>query len=296
MGVRLWGSPGTLEGRQVVTQAGMTTMTADALSGGDWTSREVVAPVGPIVELGYETGRHSKAHTGNPGRRGCSGVNQAVGLQQGSRSHPGQPSVGSRAAKASSERRGYPLGTEQAAGPRAGPRARAVSGLCGRRGPPLGHGFLTHSGHSRALSQNRGLESGSAHSPQSVDVGRRQVHAPVRTHLRTRVHTSAGGPCAHRHGVPEPGTPSTWNTRLSPRPHTSRNLTDISSCAEHEHHTDSGDKASLLTAQDGVHHGGQLSSGEGSTTKTGVTPSPLLPSCLRAEATRHRGGQVTGRC
>lgn len=163
--------------------------------------------------------RHSKAHTGNPGRRGYSGVNQAVGLQKGSRSHAGQPSVGSRAAKASSERRGHPLGTEQAAGPRAGPRAMAVSDLCGRRGPPLGHGFLTSNWHSRALSQNRGLESGSTHSPQSVDVGRSQAHAPVRTHLCTRVHTSTGGPCAHRHGVPEPGTPSTWNTHLSPRPH-----------------------------------------------------------------------------
>ena len=46
---------GTLESRQVVTLAGMTTMTADTLCGGDWTSREVVAPLGPVVELGYET-------------------------------------------------------------------------------------------------------------------------------------------------------------------------------------------------------------------------------------------------
>lgn len=38
-----------------------------------------------------------------------------------------------------------------------------------------------------------------------------------------------------------------------------------------------GDKASLLTAQEGVCHGGQSSSSKGSTTKTGVTTSPLLP-------------------
>ena len=40
-------SSGTLEDRQVVAQAGMTMMTADTISGGDWTLREVAAPVAP---------------------------------------------------------------------------------------------------------------------------------------------------------------------------------------------------------------------------------------------------------
>ena len=70
-------SSGTLEGRHVVTQAGMTTMTADTLSGGDWTSREVVALLGPIVELGHETeaqqGSHREPGTARPlrGEPGC---------------------------------------------------------------------------------------------------------------------------------------------------------------------------------------------------------------------------------
>ena len=204
--------------------------------------------------------------------------------------------MGSRAAKASAECRGLPLGTERAAGPWAGARATAVSGLCGLRGPPLGHGFLARSWHCRALSQTRGLESGSVNSPQSVDVGRSQAHAPVRTPAHTRSHQHGRALCTQTRCARAGHAQRVEHTPVPLPAHVSRNPTDTGSCAEHEHHTDSGDKASLLTAQDGVRHGGQFSSGEGSTTKTGVTPSPLLPSCLRAEATRHRRGQVTGRC
>lgn len=123
----------------MVTQAGMTTMTADALSGGDWTSREVVAPVGPAVELGYETeaqqGSHREPGTarllrGEPGchaperfqiprRPALCGEQSPQGQLRGQRSPSGHRAGSRTAGRAQSHGRSRPLWPT---GPSPGPR------------------------------------------------------------------------------------------------------------------------------------------------------------------------------
>lgn len=142
---------------------------------------------GPIVELGHETWRRSRAHTGNPGRHGSSVVNQACvpGCRALERCQiPPRPALCGEQSRPSRLQALRSPSRHKAGG-------RATGRGCLRppwlMGPPLAQGFLTHSWHSRTLSQNQGLESGSKYSPQSVDVGRSQARAPVHT-------------CSHQHG------------------------------------------------------------------------------------------------
>ena len=93
-------------------------------------------------------------------------------------------------------------------------------------------------------------------------------------------------------------TSCTWNSRLSSQPHAWLETLRAYAAAlsEHGYYTESGDKASLPTAQEGVRHGGNYPRARAQPPRPGSPPASRSPSCLRAEATRHRSGEGTGRC
>lgn len=182
---------------------------------------------GPIVELGYETRRHSKAHTGNPGRHGSSVVNQACvpGCRAPERfqSSPRPALCGEQSLPSWLRARRSPSGH------RAG--GRAAGRGCLRPLWPMGPSPWPWVPHLQLAFQNPFPEPGPREQKHIFATISRCGEKPG---ARTCAHafTPAQKGPVHRRSVAERGhLLHVQHTPVLPPAHVARNLTDMSSCA-----------------------------------------------------------------